>query len=407
MSNDPHFKSNEFLRRHIASIMHFYHPRSIDKRGGFFHYFLDDGTIYNANHRHLVSSTRFIVNYAAAFCEFGNTEYLQATQHGLKFLREVHRNSRTGGYAWTLINSQVEDETQHCYGLAFVMLAYSYAIKAGIDQAQQWLNETWELLEVYFWDAEFNLYRDEADAQWNFSPYRGQNANMHMCEAMLSAFEATRKNIYLDRAMVIAKNITKRQASLSDDLIWEHYDQNWDIDWSYNLENPKHLFRPWGFQVGHQTEWAKLLLMLERHVQAHWLLPTAQRLFDRALRSGWDSQHGGLFYGFDPQRVVCDSDKYFWVQAESLAAAALLALRTGQKNYWDCYEKLWHYSWMHFVDHQHGAWFRILDANNKKYSSEKSPAGKVDYHTMGACYEIMRALNDTGIYKLSAALTPL
>ena len=72
--------------------------------------------------------------------------------------------------------------------------------------------------------------------------------------------------------------------------------------------------------------------------------------------------------------------------------AALLAQRTGEARYWDWYQRLWAYSWAHMVDHRYGAWFRILDADNRKYSDEKSPAGKTDYHTMGACYEVLNVL---------------
>ena len=43
-------------------------------------------------------------------------------------------------------------------------------------------------------------------------------------------------------------------------------------------------------------------------------------------------------------------------------------------------------------DSQHGAWYRILDRQNNKLSDEKSPAGKTDYHTMGACHEVLRLL---------------
>jgi mannose/cellobiose epimerase-like protein (N-acyl-D-glucosamine 2-epimerase family) len=175
-------------------------------------------------------------------------------------------------------------------------------------------------------------------------------------------------------------------------LVWEHYDQGWEVDWSYNKDDPKHLFRPWGFQPGHQTEWAKLLLILERHRPADWLLPTARRLFDLALQRAWDEEHGGICYGFAPDGSICDGDKYFWVQAESFAAAALLAARTGEAGYWDWYDRIWRYSWHHMVDHQHGAWFRILDRQNRKYDDKKSPAGKTDYHTMGACYEVINVL---------------
>jgi mannose/cellobiose epimerase-like protein (N-acyl-D-glucosamine 2-epimerase family) len=110
------------------------------------------------------------------------------------------------------------------------------------------------------------------------------------------------------------------------------------------------------------------------------------------MHKAWDGEHGGLYYGFAPDGSICDSDKYFWVQAESLAAAARLATVTGEPRYWAAYEHLWAYSWRHFVDHEHGAWWRILTADNRKYSDEKSPAGKVDYHTMGACHDVLDAL---------------
>src|SRR5580698_1001664 len=390
----PDFRSEAFLRDQIAKTMAFYHPRAIDPAGGFFHYFRDDGTVYDTSHRHLVSSTRFVFNYAMGAIEFDNDEYIEVARHGLRYLRDVHRDPVTGGYAWTIRDGKPEDCTNHAYGVAFVLLAYSTALKAGISEAAAWMDETWQLLEQRYWDAQAHLYRDEADAQWHFSDYRGQNANMHMCEAMLAAYQASDEARYLDRALTLADTMTRRQAALADGLVWEHYHPDWSIDWDYHRDDPKHLFRPWGFQPGHQTEWAKLLmilepLLLERGREESWLLPTAMHLFDTALARAWDAEHGGINYGFAPDGSVCDGDKYFWVQAESLAAAALLAERTGEQRYRDWYERLWRYAWEHFVDHKHGAWYRILDRRGRKYSDEKSPAGKTDYHTMGACYEVL------------------
>ena len=43
---------------------------------------------------------------------------------------------------------------------------------------------------------------------------------------------------------------------------------------------------------------------------------------------------------------------------------------------------------------RHGAWFRILTVDNRRMSDDKSPAGKTDYHTMGACYEVLRVLEE-------------
>src|SRR5688572_31730782 len=102
----PDFRSPDFLHAHIAHTMAFYHPRAIDPAGGFFHYFRDDGSVYDASHRHLVSSTRFVFDYALAAIEFADTplarEYRDAAMHGLRYLRDVHRDASSGGYAWTL-----------------------------------------------------------------------------------------------------------------------------------------------------------------------------------------------------------------------------------------------------------------------------------------------------------------
>lgn len=398
----PQFRSRDMLLDHISRTMKFYHPRSIDLSGGFYHFFMDDGTIYDYSTRHLVSSTRFVFNYSMAYRQFGDTDYLAAVRHGLAFLRDVHRDEQTGGYTWRLRwqdgRKSILDASNHCYGLAFVLLAYAHALMAGVTEARAYMEETFALMERRFWQTDYGLYADEASADWSIlDTYRGQNANMHACEAMLAAFDASGESRYLHRAETLAHNITVRQAALAGGMIWEHYRPDWSIDWDYNRTDKTNIFRPWGYQPGHFTEWAKLLLIMERHSAAmagpsDWLAPRAAELFDTALAKAWDHQNGGVFYGFGPDSEICDSDKYFWVQAESLAAAAMLGARSGRRHYWNLYDEIWGYSWHHFVDHQHGAWYRILRSNNEKLSAEKSPAGKVDYHTMGACYEILNVI---------------
>src|SRR5438067_3008263 len=164
----PDFRSRAFLLDHIRATMAFYHPRAIDPSGGFYHFFRDDGSVYDASTRHLVSSTRFVFNYAMAHRHFGGPDYLPMVRHGLAFLRDAHRNPQTGGYTWLLRwqDGQAEklDATNHCYGLAFVLLAYAHAVMAGVEEARPWLEETWALMERRFWEPAHGLYADEASA---------------------------------------------------------------------------------------------------------------------------------------------------------------------------------------------------------------------------------------------------
>lgn len=393
----PNFTSPEFLHKHIQSILSFYGSNVDDPNGGFYQNFLDNSDVYDKTTRHLVSSARFVFNYARAYIQYGKTTDLYRVKSGLSFLRECHLNQSTGGYYWQLSvenkKAEVTDNSNHCYGLAFVMLAYSWASRAGITEAKGYIEDTWQLMERTFWDQEFGLYKDEANSDFSqITIYRGQNANMHTCEALIAAYEATHDEKFLNRAFLLADNIVNRQASLSNGLIWEHYHQDWTVDWDYNKNDPKNLFRPWGFQPGHHTEWAKLLLILNLLRPTDWLIPRAKSLFDSVIDIAWDNEYGGLQYGFSPNNTICDDDKYFWVQAESFACAAYLAVATNEEQYWHWYNKIWQFSWQHMVDHQYGAWFRILSKDNKKLEKTKSPIGKTDYHTMGACYDVLRAI---------------
>jgi len=123
------------------------------------------------------------------------------------------------------------------------------------------------------------------------------------------------------------------------------------------------------------------------------MLERARQLFDGAWEYSYDSEHGGLVYGFGPDKKWCDSEKYFWVQGESMAAAALLFKATGDVKYTERYVNLWHYIWTHWVDHEHGAWLGFkMSRDNKRFNDEKAIAGgKCDYHTLVSCVEALRA----------------
>lgn len=387
------FYDASFVEKHCADILAFYTDRVIDPHGGYFQNYLDNGDLFNPGFKQLVSSTRIIVNYATAFLLFKNTRYKEIAKHGLDYLETFHWREDMQGYAWTLQDNKPLDLTQQAYGYAFVLLAYAACAKIELLEDTRQIQKVYDLLETRFWQPEYGLYADEISSEGKLGDYRGQNANMHLCEAMLACYEATGEEQYLTRANTLAWNISVRQANLTDGLIWEHYTTAFEPDWEYNKDDPKNLYRPWGFQPGHQTEWAKLLLILYKHKPQTWQLERAQQLFDRAYEKAWDHEFGGLIYGFSPAGDWCDDEKYFWVQAESIAAAALLYEITEKPQYLAQYQSLWEYSWKHMVDHKYGAWFRLLDRQNRKVTQEKSAAGaKCDYHTFCACVEVLRSL---------------
>ena len=203
------YRDPEFLRLQMRSIISFYHPVCLDRElGGYINQLRDDGTVFDRWTKHLVGTCRFIYIYSLAALVWNQAEHREAAVHGLRFLQERHRQP-DGGFAWELKGLEVADGTRQCYGHAFVLLAAAGATKAGLQGASSLIDEVFNLLENRFWEAEARLYVDEIDADdWNsIAPYRGQNANMHMCEAMLAAFEATGQDRFLARSHLLAKRI--------------------------------------------------------------------------------------------------------------------------------------------------------------------------------------------------------
>ncbi|WP_417553416.1 AGE family epimerase/isomerase [Marinomonas fungiae] len=383
------FQQPAFLKQQTLDILNFYESNVFDSQGGFFQNFLDDGSVFDRQSKHLVSSTRFIFNYAEAYRRGYGEHYRDWVRHGLEHLEQKHYLSETNHYAWMLGESV--DKTAMAYGQAFVVLAYAHAHLAGVCDAKAQLIKRFDWLEQYFYQSEFHAYADERSGDLSaLDPYRGQNANMHMCEAFIAAYRATQDRRFLNRAKQLAKRFAGELCDLAGGMIWEHYDENWLPDWQYNIDKPDDLFKPWGFQPGHQVEWTKLLLQLHQLSPESWYIERAKSLFDQAVTKGWDNEFGGLVYGFAPETgEFADGQKYFWVQAEAIAAAYRLYNVTGDKQYLVWYDKLWQYSWDHLIDHQYGAWFRIVARDGSKITKEKSPMGKVDYHTLGACWDVL------------------
>ena len=386
--------------------MSFYDGRCLDPRGGFFHFFKDDGTVYDRQTRHLVSSTRFVFNHAMAARRFGQARWRDAARHGLRFLqrgapRPGERRLRLAA-ALGRRQREVLDATNHCYGLAFVLLAHAHALRwpASARRAAG-IGQTFELMEQRFWEPEHGLYADEATADWQLAPYRGQNANMHACEAMLAAFEATREHRYLRsrrdarRVDHAAPGRARRRPGLG-----ALPQPTGTPDWDYNRHDKSNIFRPWGYQPGHLTEWAKLLLILERDRPGRPGCCRARASCSPPPRStAGTTTHGGLLYGFAADerhpgssssatatstsgcRPRASPRRRCWPRAPAKAATGTGTTGCGTT------------AGEHFVDHQHGAWYRILTPDNRKLTDEKSPAGKTDYHTMGACYEVLNVVS--------------
>jgi mannose/cellobiose epimerase-like protein (N-acyl-D-glucosamine 2-epimerase family) len=392
----PAYTDPAYLRDRIVEILDFYYPTCVDEvRGGFVAQLDEEtGEVYDSDTRHLVASSRFVVNFAVGDRLDAAEWCAEATERGVAFLHDHHRDEQRGGYHWILDGTEPVDSTRVAYGHAFALLAYARAVEQGVPGASSYLEETYDLLVDRFWEPEHELCRSQWDEDWTAADdYRGQNANMHTCEAMIAAHEATGEQRYLEKALAIAHSLTVRLAEETDGLLWEHYTADWVHDFEYNVDDKRHQFRPWGYQPGHHIEWAKLLATLARHSDDDWLTERAVELFDAAVEHGWDDERGGFVYTFDRAGDPVVEDKYGWPVAEGIGAAAALYERTGDDRFREWYERLWRYADEQLVA-PGGNWYEKLSPAGEPRPVSEGTAVEPGYHPIGACFEGIRSFGD-------------
>ncbi|WP_193140239.1 AGE family epimerase/isomerase [Meridianimarinicoccus sp. MJW13] len=331
----------------------------------------------------LHSTTRLVHSFALGKL-LGREDCDAIIDRGMDALWSGHRDTRHGGYVWGIKDQAMADPRKLAYGHVFVLLAGSSARMVGHPDADRLIADVSEVLDRHFWEETPGRLCDEYNRDWTpFSDYRGMNANMHGAEGLMAAYEATGRQIYLDRAGRIFEFFLFNRAPAHGWRIPEHYKSDWSVDLEFTGDA---MFRPAGTTPGHSFEMGRLLLQ-------YWDLTgrqddrvpqTARKLIDTAFEDAWDAEKGGLYYTLNHDGSPRITDRYWWPVTEAIGAyAALLKLERNPQDE-ARYRQLWQFAASHFIDAARGGWYPEVDAQGKPDATQFK--GKPDiYHALQAC----------------------
>lgn len=355
----------QFLVEHRRDLLDFYQPEVCLPSGGFA-WIGSDGRAMPEMGAQLFIGARMTHVFSLAALE-GRAGAREVVEHGLDFyLDGPGRDAQFDGWV-PIVGGDAPQDRKELYGTAQLLLAASSATVAGFSRGRALLDAASAVIDRHYWSEEEGICVEGYDRTFTtLDEYRGQNANMHLTEAYLAAYEATGEGKFLTRATSIARRIAAGAAT-PEDGAWrlpEHFTARWQPLGQYNADDPRHAFRPYGSQPGHWLEWTKLLLQLRGlGADEPWMLPAATALFEGAIRDAWAAD-GGFVYTVDWDGTPVVEERFFWEVAEAMGAARYLWLATGEERYQEWYETLWRFADAHFIDHERGSWHSELDPTN-------------------------------------------
>ncbi|WP_134681820.1 AGE family epimerase/isomerase [Paracoccus ravus] len=325
---------------------------------------------------------RMIHSYALAV-HAGHPQGRAIVDHGMNWLFDRQYDPVHDGFWWSVDDAGPVDSRKQAYGHAFVLLAAASAHRAGHPRATELRDLALDALMGRFWDKDHGAVSDTFEADWSDGlDYRGQNANMHLTEALLAAHAAWGDPDHLAAALGIAERLINRHARDAGWVVPEHFTRDWREDPDFDGDA---MFRPSGTTPGHALEWSRLVLELwQRNGRRDdWMPEAAEGLFRRAFELGW-LPDGGFAYTLDNSGAVSRDWRLWWPCAEAIAAAATLDECRPDPWFRARCAEVWDFTDRFLIDHKHGGWFHQIDAQGRPATGVF--AGKPDiYHALQAC----------------------
>ena len=157
----PDFRSREFLLDHALRTMTFYHPHASTRPAA-------SSTSSRTTARSTTAATRHLGQQHALRLQLrdgvrassATRRVPRAARHGFDYLREVHRDPHTGGYAWTIDGRRRSRMTAPTTATAWPSCCSPtrMRVEAGIDEAARVDRRNLGPDGARFWDADAGLY---------------------------------------------------------------------------------------------------------------------------------------------------------------------------------------------------------------------------------------------------------
>jgi len=405
----------EVLAEVEGNILRYWLDHTVDEEhGGFYGRIKGDGTLVADANKGGILNARILWSFSAAYRVLGKEEYLRAAQRAKDYILKHFFDYRCGGTYWELdCNGKPVDTKKQFYALGFMLYGLSeYARATGDKEAFGMAMALYHCIEGHGLDRVNNGYIEACTCEWGeIGDFRlseldanypkSQNTHLHIIEPYTNLYRCiVERGISVGATLetqIRVKNSLRNLVNIFTQHILNpethHLDLFFDMDWTRGAG--------WLESYGHDIECAWLLRESVLVLASDDLPKTRD---DEALtaktcdliaqvveasRKGLNAD-GSMTHEANLDTGHVDTDRHWWVQAETVVGFFDAWQHTGKDEYLTIALNCWNYIKQHIIDHEQGEWVWSCSENGE-VNRKDDHAGfwKCPYHNTRMCLEII------------------
>ena len=365
---------------------------------GFYGRISGDETLHTDAIRGAIMNARILWTFANAYRLFRNSEDLKTATIAKNEIIDRFYDNEYGGIYWSLTHDGIPCDTKkQIYAIAFAIYGLAEFYRATGDvQTLDYAIKLFLCIEEHSIDPAHGGYFEAFNRDWSpiedmrlsakdANESKTMNTHLHILEAYTCLYRVWKNS-----------NLKSRLAELIEIFISKIIDQTGHLKlfFTEEWECPYDIH-----SYGHDIEASWLLheaaIVLEDNdilLRVESIVPKIAAAADEGLRSD-----GSMIYERNNASRHVDSDRHWWVQAESVIGYFNLWEHFGDKKALEKSLACWKYIKENLIDKDNGEWFwSIYSDGSINRKDDKAGFWKCPYHNGRMCMEIIERLLKTG-----------
>ena len=383
---------SELRQELLNDILPYWMQKMPDTQNGGFYGRIDGKEqVHPFANKGVVLNARILWTFSAAYRLEKNLEYLKMAERAFDYIRERFTDKKYGGVFWELdCKGEPLNRRKQIYAQGFALYGYSEFYRAtGREEALEAAKDIFRLLEKQARDERFGGYVEALDERWQriddmrLSPRdenapKSMNTHLHILEPYTNLLR-----VWKDPALMEAQ--ARLIQVFYDHIIdsrTKHLRLFFDWDWSATNEDVSY---------GHDIEASWLLYEAAEALGDSQWIEKIKKLSIEIIEASCEGLQpdGSLIYE-KKHNQPADTDRHWWVQAETIAGSYHAWLLSGDKKYLDIAEKCWEYVKQRLIDKTNGEWVWSVHADGtQNRNDDKAGFWKCPYHNSRMCMEII------------------